>query len=561
MKNIRTSKISKIIASYLALQLIITTIQPSRLFALTSGPSQPEFNSFTPIGTSDMVNLSSGDFNYNIPIMDVGGYPLNLAYDSGITMDQEASWVGLGWNLNVGQINRQVRGIPDDFNGDEIVYENNLKKHITVGINTEVGVQVYGFETADNVEGGLSAGLGITYSNYYGISFKPTYGLSFELSENMSVGVDVSTSATEGVSVNPNVGISQNALAADNVAMGGTLNAGLSYNSSRGLSTFNLQASSKVSIESTKKNSTLSFNSGTTGRLTFSDPFTITPRKRSAFKNENVTFSFSAGGDVWGVDVEGEIAATASKQELKDKIRTESAYGYEFTGQATPNDVLDYNRENDRVISKYILALPTANYTYDVYSVNGQGIGGMFRPHRSQIGQIYDEYVQDEGESYSTGGEIEGGSGFHVGGNFVTAPSNSHTGIWNTTASNTFKNENENLVDKDYEPVYFKYVGNNGVDQNSELYTNDLHGDAAMALTLNGNSAEKKFRVKKYDAENAPYYDYPTSAFPTTFKREHRKSRNQSIQKISKKNCKTFIRRITLMIELMIMQKITIPQK
>ncbi len=88
--TIRTSKYSKIIASYLAIQLVLTSIQPSNLFALTGGPAQPEFNSFTPIGTSDMVNLSSGDFNYNIPIMDVGGYPLNLSYDSGVTMDQEA---------------------------------------------------------------------------------------------------------------------------------------------------------------------------------------------------------------------------------------------------------------------------------------------------------------------------------------------------------------------------------------------------------------------------------------------------------------------------------------
>jgi len=120
--TIRTSKVSKVIACYLAIQMIVTIVQPSNIYALTSGPSQPEFNSFTPIGTSDMVNLSTGDFNYNIPIMDVGGYPLNLSYDSGVTMDQEASWVGLGWNLNVGQINRQVRGIPDDFKGDIIEY-------------------------------------------------------------------------------------------------------------------------------------------------------------------------------------------------------------------------------------------------------------------------------------------------------------------------------------------------------------------------------------------------------------------------------------------------------
>ncbi|QXP58411.1 hypothetical protein [Olleya sp. HaHaR_3_96] len=553
MKNIRTSKFSKILASYLAIQLLITTIQPTNLYALTSGPSQPEFNSFTPIGTSDMVNLSSGDFNYNIPIMDVGGYPLNLAYNSGVTMDQEASWVGLGWNLNVGQINRQVRGIPDDFKGDEITYEKNLKKHVTVNVNLEAGVQVVGFEAPDFEGNGgstgikVDAGLGITHSNYYGVSFKPSYGLAFQLSNQVSVGVDVSTSTTEGVTVSPNVGISASAKTKGALAIGGNLNAGLSYNSSRGLGTFNLQASTSASFKKApfiSKDGTNSSGvshgySATSGRISFSDPFTITPRKRLAFKNNSSTFSFSVGPDLWGLDGELGVAATATKQELKDKIKTEKAYGYEFTGQASSSDVLDYNRENDRVISKYILALPTTNYTYDVYSVNGQGIGGMFRPHRSQIGQIYDEFVQDQGESYSLGGEFEGGTGWHVGGNFISAPSSSHTGVWNTTASNTFKNENENVINNDYEPVYFKHIGNNGVDQNSALYTADLNGDAAMTLALEGNNAVNKFRVKKYNpTTNVPYYE--TSSFSDAFRRSNRKVRNQSIQKISKKELQDF---------------------
>ena len=61
-------------------------------------PGQPETSSFTPIGT-DLVNLSTGDFTYNIPLMEVGGYPINISYQSGITMEQEASMVGLGWKI------------------------------------------------------------------------------------------------------------------------------------------------------------------------------------------------------------------------------------------------------------------------------------------------------------------------------------------------------------------------------------------------------------------------------------------------------------------------------
>lgn len=52
--------------------------------------------------------------------MDVGGYPINLSYQSGAGIEEEASWVGTGWSLNPGAVNRSMRGIPDDFNGDEV---------------------------------------------------------------------------------------------------------------------------------------------------------------------------------------------------------------------------------------------------------------------------------------------------------------------------------------------------------------------------------------------------------------------------------------------------------
>src|SRR5690349_19477758 len=99
--------------------MLSQTVGTSTTYALTGGPSQPEVQGFRPAGTSDMVNLFSGDFSYNIPLFELpgpnGGYPFNLSYQSGISMDQEASWVGLGWSLNPGAIMRQMRGLPDEF--------------------------------------------------------------------------------------------------------------------------------------------------------------------------------------------------------------------------------------------------------------------------------------------------------------------------------------------------------------------------------------------------------------------------------------------------------------
>ena len=89
-------------------------------YALTTGPTTPEVSTFQPSGVTDMVDPFTGGFQHNIPLMQVGDYPINLSYTSGHSPDEEASMVGLGWNLNVGVINRTVRGMADDFNGEDI---------------------------------------------------------------------------------------------------------------------------------------------------------------------------------------------------------------------------------------------------------------------------------------------------------------------------------------------------------------------------------------------------------------------------------------------------------
>lgn len=559
INTIRKSRVTKVIASYLAIQMIVQMTQPIQLWALTSGPSQPEFNSFTPIGTSDMVNLSSGNFNYNIPVMDVGGYPLNLAYDSGVTMDQESSWVGLGWNLNVGQINRQVRGIPDDFKGDKMTYESNMRPNVTVGVTANVDFQLFGFEKVDgvgtvikeagDVKGKLSVGVNLKYNNYTGLSFTPSYGIAFDLANVVTVGMDVETSAIDGVTVSPSIGASAILGNTEKLGITGGLNAGVSYNSNHGLSSFNI--SSSLGISGVKDNpnneekkitqgNTANFKQGS-GSVSFSN-VTLTPRKRTAFVNNNGTVAVSLGPDVWGADIEAEISAMGSVQKVKDPMKNEKAYGYEFTGYATPEDIKDYNREQDRDISKTTLALPVSNYTYDLYTVQGQGAGGMFRPFRSQIGQINDDLVEDESSSLSLGVEIEPGSGYHYGMNFTDAPSVSRTGIWDTKALRHFKQEKEDIKEAgeslDYEPVYFKYIGEPRVDKDQKLFE-DLGGYSPIALKIGGSKksfnkyADNRFRIKKYNAKGTPIYeDLGTTNFTSKFKRT-RDIRNQNVQKIS----------------------------
>src|ERR1700740_1708076 len=99
----------KKIAMIMLLILGINVSLPLCSYALTSGPAQPEAKGFQVATVSDMVDLESVGRKYNIPLIDIDGYPINLSYQSGSGMDDEASWVGLGWSLNPGAVNRQVR--------------------------------------------------------------------------------------------------------------------------------------------------------------------------------------------------------------------------------------------------------------------------------------------------------------------------------------------------------------------------------------------------------------------------------------------------------------------
>lgn len=554
IQHIRTGKLSKVIACYLAMQLVLTTVQPWQLFALTGGPSQPEFNAFTPIGTSDMVNLSSGSFNYNIPIMDVGGYPLNLAYDAGITMDQEASWVGLGWNLNIGQINRNVRGIPDDFKGDKMTYENSMKKNKTVGMTLSINPQFSGSEPTNSLgisqnNNGFSARFGGTlmHNNYEGFSFTPSFGLSYKFSTGTSVGMNLSPSVENGASITPTAsqsfsGKTQKAEKTTISAISHDMGVGTSLNSRQGLSSFNINSSTTGNVyknfkDKSKKDGTASA-SGNIGDISFIDN-TFTPSKRTPFHNENYTFRASLGPQFAAVSFEAGATAFYSVQKLKDNVKEEKAYGYEFTKEATYDDVLDFNRENERIVSKNTLALPIVNYTHDIYHIQGQGIAGQFRPFKSQTGYVFNQRVDDSGDSFSLGAEIEAGWGFRNGIDIHYSPTRSHTGVWNTPALYKFKSINDPKLD--YEETYFKSIGDLSVDNQEDysLYDVKLSGEKPMALDLDrdGSNYNKnaigKFNVKNYNNDNIA--TYTSNTINGALHRKNRERRNQAILKVTKK--------------------------
>ncbi len=510
--------------------MFIEVTQPMRAYALTEGPSQPEFNSFTPIGTSDMVDLASGDFNYNIPIMDVGGYPINLAYNAGVSMDQEASWVGLGWNLNVGQINRDVRGIPDDFKGDEIETQNNLKPNVTVSITPYINPQAWGF--LDNTIR-IGAGLEVRYNNYTGLAANPTLGASFNLGKNVSLGLQLSTSDEMGASVSPSVSLNPLAMMTDkkSLSFNPTVGGGLSYNSRQGLQSFNLSTTTPFS-------GTNPINNKTMGNINFGKSFsvtTFTPTKRIAFQNNQYTFSFSVGGSFFGVQGEGSLTASATIQTIKDKFKIEKAYGYENTELAGKSDILDFNRENElSTVSKSTNVLPVTNYTYDLLSIQSQGLSGQIRPYRSQAGYVYDPYVSDNSSSTSLSGEIEAGWGVHYGASIKYTSGVNYTSLWGSIATPYLKEKSPSNID--YEKVYYKMVGEQHVDEEqSRLLNQNFGGNSPVTLSLSTDVLMNKYAKKTITGGYNSSLTNMSSFSTSDLRRAKREQRNKVIQKLTKK--------------------------
>ncbi|MDG2425419.1 MAG: hypothetical protein P8M07_02420, partial [Flavobacteriales bacterium] len=71
------------------------------------------------------VSPVTGQFSCEVPVALIPGirgegYVLSLSY-AGPSPDAPASWVGYGWNLGSGMIERQQNGLPDDADGLQVI--------------------------------------------------------------------------------------------------------------------------------------------------------------------------------------------------------------------------------------------------------------------------------------------------------------------------------------------------------------------------------------------------------------------------------------------------------
>ena len=302
LQLIRDSKWTKAVAMLLVVVLFTELLQPQQLFAITGGPAQPEMAGFTPQNTDSMVDLFSGDFHYTIPIMTVpgpnGGFPINLNYTSGAGMEYEASWVGLGWNLNPGAINRQVRGVPDDFRNDTIEKIYHRRDNNTFLFSPNGGGEFYGGDFGL----GLSKSSSFIYNTYNGITLCQRFGISASYAREETIEKNSSTRhdkiATVGVALNLD---SDNGTTASFSMNGGKYLKGgfhYGYNSKSGTYTYGNQISLNVPYQSEESKSKgedrMHIDCGGVGR-SFSTAASLPPI-RVPMSSTSWGISFQAGG-------------------------------------------------------------------------------------------------------------------------------------------------------------------------------------------------------------------------------------------------------------------------
>ena len=439
MINKRTHQV---LAYFFLILFLESIFAPTALMAVTSGPKQPEYQTFQQMNTAGMVSHFTGDFSYNLPLLTVpgpnGGYPVNLIYNAGIGMDQEASWTGLGWNINPGSIQRGVNGVPDDFKGgtsDLISLRKYQKENKTISASARASLtklEVFGIEVPtpnvsvgflDNTYRGfgLFASLGIgkqgVIQQSYNFGFNSQSGLTASARFGASLGstlknfksvVDLGTSiggtyATRGgwsFQNNTKLTIQKKAL---EKAREKYMKDKVSYEVSvRHKDGYESETKEKLRESQRKYIALLNLsNMQSIGvDVSFNSAAEHLPASSSPMRGSYREYGFNIGFTTpWKKFTSFGLTYSEMKSNYDAPYRTSSGYqipgyGYMYEGlakseESSGNYMLDYRNGNNAPLAKDMKYMSYPQHTFDTYMALGHGVSGSFRPKRNDIGILH----------------------------------------------------------------------------------------------------------------------------------------------------------------------------
>lgn len=471
----------KVFACFMLVAFSIQTFAPGVAFALTSGPAQPEMEKFEPAGAGNMVDLFTGDFKYNIPLIDVGGYPLSLSYQSGVGMDDDATWVGAGWTLNPGSLNRTLRGLPDDFSGDVIKKDYTQKPFKKVGGTVTVKPSALAWEL-----GKTSFKLNVYKDNRYGIG--ASVGASLDMHASLSsrskltagLNLGVNSDVRDGVEIDPSLslGIDYDEKA-EHYSKG--LSGGFIYNTRDGLKSTTLGVSYNPGAAPKAKPQNLEMSA----THYFGQAYSPTIPVNSS--TLNTLFSFDLGPSFFGGYLGLGGSGYVSSETLKDTYTETKAFGYMNYLKARGNldALLDFNREKDGIFLASSPAIPVPVATQDFFTATSEAGSRQFRPHFAGNYIVYDKKNGSSKIDISLGLTAGVGALFKVGGRFSFTDGYTNTQKWTTNNYYLSRGEPTYSSPQD-EPVYMKQVGENTATD--EDYTNILGGDKTQRIAISNDA-------------------------------------------------------------------------
>lgn len=388
------SKVTKFVSVFVAITILTEAVFPSVALALTSGPKSPEFMSFTPVATTNMVDLVTGDFNYNIPVVEIpgsdgGGYALSLAYNSGVNSEQEASWVGFGWSLNPGSIDRNTRGIPDDYNNTGVITYNKSLPNLSMSGTSRAGIEIFSKKLESSI-GGISIGRTLRFNNLQGFMVSTNLGFT-AMGQGLNMSMD-----PNGTTFSAHIGVPMNFVAKK---IGNYLNKKLVTKSVSGEVTV-AQANAICYVVNAMIIPTLNHSKIQTGLFTYSDaPQATTYKSYSGFSiNLSKGIQFNPTPAQIGVNVG--FMGNVNVQ-YGTYSHTSPSYGFLNEPLEISTDcMMDYYIEKDGDFNKrdIFIGMPFSNP--DIFSVTGEGVSGGFRAFRNSA-MLYRPSKMGSGESSS----------------------------------------------------------------------------------------------------------------------------------------------------------------
>jgi len=429
MHFLRSRFFCRFVAIFFLLDLMQSIFAPYCAMALTSGTQQPEYTSYEAPGATDMVNLLTGDFNFNIPILEIpgpeGNFSLPLSYHAGITPESDASWVGLGFNINAGSIVRGYNQYPDDASGESHTvavkdltgvraWSSSLLGLGNIGWNSQIGhygyvsllgIINYGYDSKGTSSGGL---IGINVGRDTGPSFN-----ALQFGTAIMTILSYGTAAAEASAVGMSAASVVAKQAAIDLAIGAVMSA----------------APSAV-------NQTPSVS----GYWRYSDR----TRQKFLHKDYRVWLDATRNEKMYGMLYAGNAPmVTSTTLGLKvNGVRRDLKY-YHFSTDAddegSASDVdfyidpsLAYNQQNT----------PTV-LAPDSYTVNAPGIAGTIAPYRMEFGSVamphsmapYHkryapiQYLNNYKVPFLYEGEFSGSYFHHLGGDKVFSTPNFYYGL------------------------------------------------------------------------------------------------------------------------------------